>query len=114
MFTGRMPLSIHARHSTSHPNGIEYGPWEKRFGSAFPGKILPFGCRIDYWVGPKTQRKDRERFEPTAAPGIFLGYNFQPGMKWRKEVLVLPMKDVVRNDYHEYINPCQGIQLHHS
>ena len=89
----------------SHPNGIEYSPWKKRFGSAFPGKILPFGCRIDYWDGPKTQRKDRERFEPTAEPGIFLGYNFQPGMKWRKEVLVLPIKDVVRNDYHEYITP---------
>ena len=92
----------------SHPNGIEYSPWKKRFGSAFPGKILPFGCRIDYWVGPKTQRKDRERVEPTAEPGIFLGYNFQPGMKWRKEVLVLPIKDVVRNDYHEYITPVRA------
>ena len=68
----------------SHPNGIEYSPWKKRFGVAFPGKTLPFGCRIDYWIGPKTQRKDKERFEPTAEPGIFLGYNFQPGLKWRK------------------------------
>ena len=39
---------------TSHPNGIEYSPWKKRFGDAFPGKVLPFGCRIDYWIGPKS------------------------------------------------------------
>ena len=29
-------------------------------------------------------------------------------MKWRKEVLVLPIKDVVRNDYHEYIAPIRA------
>ena len=29
-------------------------------------------------------------------------------MKWRKEVLVLPIKDVVRNDYHEYITPVRA------
>ena len=62
----------------------------------------------DHWTGLKTQRKDKERFEPTAEPGIFLRYNFQPGMKWRKDVLVLPIKDVVRNDYHEYVNPIRA------
>ena len=81
---------------------------EEAFRYCLPGKTLPFGCRIDYWIGPKTQRKDKERFEPTAEPGIFLGYNFQPGLKWRKEVLVLPIKDVVRNDYHEYITPIRA------
>ena len=29
-------------------------------------------------------------------------------MKWRKEVLVLPVKDVVRNDYQEYIKPIRA------
>ena len=47
-------------------------------------------------------------YSPNAEPGIFLAYNFQPGMKWRKEVLVLPIKDVVRNDYHEYITPARA------
>ena len=42
----------------SHPNGIEYSPWYKRFGEGFKGKMLPFGCRVDYWVGPKSQRKN--------------------------------------------------------
>ena len=95
----------------SRPNGIEDSPWKNRFGTQFPGKTLPFGRRVDYWIGPKTQRKDKERFEPTAEPGIFLGYNFQPGMKWRKEVLVLPIKDVVRNDYHEYITPVRAFNF---
>ena len=57
----------------SHPNGIEYSPWYKRFGEGFKGKMLPFGCRVDYWVGTKSQRKKRPRFEPTSEPGVFLG-----------------------------------------
>ena len=32
----------------------------------------------------------------------------QPGMKWRKEILVLPVKDVARNDYHEYVTPARA------
>ena len=83
-----------------HPNGPKYTPWFKRFGVEFPGALLPFGCRIDYWLGPKSKRakEGRERFAPTSEPGIFLGYHFQPGMKWKKEVLVVPIKDVNRQD----------------
>ena len=33
-------------------------PWHKRCGQAFKGKCLPFGCRVDYWVRPKAQRKN--------------------------------------------------------
>ena len=95
----------------SHPNGIEYSPWYLRFGTAFPGKTLPFGCRIDYWVGPKAQRKDRPRFEPTSEPGVFLGYQFQPGMKWKKEIIVLPIKELNRNDFHECLKPVLASQF---
>ena len=61
-----------------HPNGLEYTPWFKRFGAVFPGKVLPFGCRVDYWLGPKAKRaKDGlDRFSPTSEPGVFLGYHF--------------------------------------
>ena len=50
--------SMHAPASISHRNGIEYSSWHLRFGSASPGKMLAFGCRVDYWVGPKSQRKN--------------------------------------------------------
>ena len=37
-------------HNSSNPRGIEYTPWHKRFGAGFPGPLIPFGCRIDYWA----------------------------------------------------------------
>ena len=55
-------------------NDAKYTPWFKRFGRKFPGELIPFGSKIDYWVGPKATRKNRDRFAPTSEPGVFLGY----------------------------------------
>ena len=49
-------------------------PWSQRFGEKFKGPLVPFGLRIDYWIGPKNKAKSSLRFEPTSNPGIFLGY----------------------------------------
>ena len=73
--------------------------------------MLPFGCRVDYWVGPKSQRKKRPRFEPTSEPGIYLGYYFQPGMKWKREILVLSLKELNRNDFNECLTPVKANQF---
>ena len=77
----------------SHPSGIEYSPWKKRFGPAFPGEALPFGCRVSFWIGPKTQRKDEERFTRTCEPGI-LGYlpAWHEKEEALKEVLAFPLR----------------------
>ena len=101
-----------AAFNVSNLNGPKYTPWYKRFGYAFPGKIIPFGCRVDYWVGPKNKRRKRDRFEPTSEPGIFLGYYFQPGMKWRNEILALPLKELNRQDFHECLKPVKAYQFH--
>ena len=95
----------------SHVNDAKYTPWYKRFGIKFPGELIPFGCKVDYWVGPKATRKNRERFAPTSEPGVFLGYRFQPGMKWRKEISVLPLKELNRNDFHECLTPISAYQF---
>ena len=61
-------------------------PWELRFGEKFKGPIVPFGCKIDYW----TERvKDNLRFDPTSAPGIFIGYIMHPGCLFRDEYSVM-------------------------
>ena len=93
-----------------HPNGLEYTPWFKRFGATFPGKILPFGCRVDYWLGPKAKRAKEglDRFAPTSEPGVFLGYHFQPGMKWKKEIYVLSLKDLNKRDFNECLQPIKA------
>ena len=80
-------------------------------GEAFKGKFLPFGCRVDYWVGPKAQRLNRPRFEPTSEPGVLLGYHFQPGMKWKKEIIVRSLKELKRNDFHECLKPIKASQF---
>ena len=92
-------------YNISNPGGKEFTPWFKRFGVAFPEEPLPFGCRIDVWVGPKAQRKGRDRFEPTSEPAIFMGYKFQPGIKWRKEVFAIHLKQLNKHDFHECLKP---------
>ena len=90
-------------HNASNPRGIEYTPWHKRFGTGFPGPSIPFGCRIDYWAGTKEQRRLRNL--------DFMGYHFQPGMKWKKDVLVLSLSDLNNNDFHEYLKPIRTHQI---
>ena len=84
-----------------YPNGPQYTPLSKRFGVEFPGALLYFECRVDeYWLGPTSERakEGRERFAPTSEPGVFLGYSFQPGMKWKNEIIVVPIKEAIRQD----------------
>ena len=40
-----------------------------------------------------------------------MGYHFQPGMKWKKDVLVLPLSDLNNNDFHEYLKPIRTPQI---
>ena len=44
----------------------------------------------------------------TSEPGVFLGYRFQPGMKWKKEILVLSRKDLNKRDFKECLQPVKA------
>jgi hypothetical protein len=80
----------------------ETSPFEKRHGECFGGKLTPFGALIDYYPTPKRpDRKNkpseesssgelqdddnhgRPKMGPKGVPGIFLGYMFEPGGKWK-------------------------------
>jgi len=71
-----------ARHWCFMQNVIATGgdksPWELRFGSKFDGPLVPFGCLVDYWNGPRKKNKEGLRFDPTSSPGLFLGYAIHP------------------------------------
>ena len=67
-------------------------PWELRFGSKFIGPLTPFGRIVDYWNGPSL------RFDPTSSPGLSLGYAIHAEFMWRKEVMVIPTKDLIENE----------------
>ncbi|CAE7637278.1 unnamed protein product, partial [Symbiodinium sp. KB8] len=42
---------------------------------------------------------------------VFLGYYFQPGMKWKREILVLSLKELNRNDFNECLPPVKANQF---
>ena len=64
-------------------------------------------------VRDQEQRRLRnlENFAPSSIPGIFMGYHFQPGMKWKKDVLVLSLSDLNNNDFREYLKPIRTHQI---
>ena len=68
-------------------------PWKLRFGIDFQGPLIPFGCQIEYWNGPRKRRvKDGRKFEATSSEGIFLGYVVHPESMWKEEFFVASLK----------------------
>ena len=104
-----------ARHACMANNIVDTregsSPWSLRFGEKFTGPLVPFGLRIDYWIGPKNKAKSSLRLEPTSNPGIFLGYAVQSNFVWRKEFMVLPLKDVMESDFSAEIQPLRVHQI---
>ena len=56
--------------------------------------LIPCGCKMDYWNGPRKRPKKHMKFDPTSEPGIFLGYIIHPGFHWRKEFAVASLKQL--------------------
>jgi len=61
-------------------------PWHKRHKKGhFEGKILPFGCLVDFMATPEVTQ-GQAKFMPKAIPGVFLGYILQPGGVFRRGI----------------------------
>ena len=78
-------------------------PWKQRFGINFPGPLIPFGCKVDYWNGPRKRPKKQLKFDPTSEPGIFLGYVIHPGFHWRKEFAVASLKQINEANFDQAV-----------
>ena len=77
-------------------------PWKIRFGENFKGPLIPFGCHIDYWNGPRKRRvKDGLKFEATSSEGIFMGYAIHPEFMWKEEFFVASLKQLIDNAFDE-------------
>ena len=99
-------------HGAQHSRSPEIkSPWELRFGEKFNGPNIPFGPRIDYWIGPKLKPKKDFRFDPTSNPGVFLGSAIQPGFIWRNEYHVASLKDLMEKDFNEAVQVVRVNQL---
>ena len=86
-------------------------PWKLRFGERFKGPHIPFGARIDYWTGPKHKPKKGLKFDPSSSPGVFLGYAIHPEFIWRREYLVIPLKEAMEKDFSEPVGVIRVFNL---
>ena len=86
-------------------------PWKFRFGEDFKGPHIPFGARIDYWTGPKNKPKKGLKFDPSSNPGVFLGYAIHPEFVWRKEYLVIPLKEAMEKDFADPVSAIRVFNL---
>lgn len=78
-------------------------PWKLRFGNGFEGPLIPFGCKVDYWTGPRKRPKKQMKFDPTSEPGIFLGYVIHPGFRWRKEFAVASLRQINHARFDQFV-----------
>ena len=66
-------------------------PWERRTGTPFKGKILPFGAKIAYRL-PGDLKKENLKFERPTRDALFLGWYVAPGAKFHGDYFVLDME----------------------
>ena len=96
-----------AKHACmAHNIAEEYemdSPWKVKKGKRWNGPQIPFGARVDYWTGPKNKVKSSARFDPSSIPGVFLGYPLHPGLIWRGDFLVAPLKSIMDKPFEETV-----------
>jgi hypothetical protein len=61
--------------------------YEAAIGEQFTGKLVPFGALVYY--RPYNANKSQPPLESWSKPGIMLGYQLRPGLKWGKGYKVL-------------------------
>ena len=86
-------------------------PWKLRFNESFPGTLIPFGTKVEFWIGPRLKPKEDLRFEPSTNPGVFMGYALHPGCMWRKEFLCIPLKALMDRPFDDPIKPLRTNQI---
>jgi hypothetical protein len=90
--------NVNGNSSKQEPN-----PWDLRHGASSPGKLVPFGARVEYCPSLPPQRKEGERFDATARPGVLVGYHINPGGRWSGDYYVLDLKVIQEKHDARYI-----------
>ena len=61
-------------------------PYQKRFGSEFPGPLLPFGSAVSYKPSDDATLATLPKFGERTTPGLFAGYHLHNGCTWSKDL----------------------------
>ena len=64
-------------------------PYELRFGQPFPGKLIPFGCRVEYKPESERETKQLQKFGSKVRPGIFMGHHSHNGGAWSGDYYIV-------------------------
>ena len=51
------------------------------------------------------------KFDPSSSPGVFLGYAIHPEVIWRREYLVIPLKEAMEKDFAEPVGVIRVFNL---
>ena len=65
-----------------------------RFGTKFPGPLIPFGAAVDYKPSSEQDKRRLHEFGPSVLAGIFMGYSQQNGGGWSNDLLILDQEDI--------------------
>ena len=106
----------HAARHWCHMSNVlsrdgEPSPWKLRFNESFPGPLIPFGAKVEFWIGPRLKPKDDLRFDPSTNAGVFMGYALHPGCMWRKEFLCTSLKALMERPFDDPIKPFRTNQI---
>ena len=88
--------------------------WEKRFGIPSHGKILPFGCEVNYKPITEKDQARTHQFGAKMLPGIFMGYDQKSGGGWTSDLPICD-SDEIRNAERPsevYIKGCNHKEVH--
>ena len=67
-------------------------PYEQRFGRPFRHQLVEFGSLVHFIPSPASDLgKQKTSYGPTTVAGIFLGYEYSVGGRWRRNYKVCPL-----------------------
>ena len=75
-------------------------PWEKRFGKAWNGPMIPFGAQVRFKPSAVGFQKS-SKFLRDTVPGVFMGLHLLTGDVWKRDHLVVELADFVDVDLHD-------------
>ena len=88
-------------HGVQQRDGDGSSAYEKRFEQGpFPGIMVPFGVFVLFKQDRGTEKaKATPKFSNRMVPGVFMGYEQDPGGKWSGLYTVAALLDFVNMDF---------------
>ena len=91
-----MKFAAHT-HNTAPRLDMNDVPWYRLHNEQFPGPSIPFGSRVTIAVPPEHRL---HKADPGGRDYIFLGYHYQPMVKWTGDFVAVDLELLTRGEFH--------------